>query len=351
MFQLTFDKYSLQRKEDFELSDKDLPEFAKTAVQFCLEWISGKNTFIQQTSGSTGSPKKIEISKTQLIASAKATGEFFSTDENTKLLCCLNPSYIAGKMMLVRALVWNCPIHLTEPKSNPLIGLNFSPDFVAMVPLQIEACLQQQESLEKLHAIKHLIIGGAPMNDSLKAEIIHKGVKCYQTYGMTETVSHVALAKIEAEDLVYTRLPMVEFGSDERGALWISSPMSGPDRIQTNDIIEIVDTNRFKWLGRLDFIINSGGVKINPDELAKKSAASIGGLFPGSEFFFYGEKDEKLGEKVVLYIEGEKPSDGMVEVLLAALSKNLSKYELPKMVYVLKLFERTATLKIDKLKT
>jgi O-succinylbenzoic acid--CoA ligase len=351
MFQLTFGNQTFQRKEDFELIIQDFPAFAKAALQFCSDWLSGKNTFTQQTSGSTGVPKKIEIYRAQMTASAKATQEFFKTDENTELLCCLDPNYIAGKMMLVRAMVWDCPIHLTEPKSNPLLEVGETPDFLAMVPLQVESCIRNKRSLLKLKAIRHLIIGGAPISPLLKKELIANDIKAYQTYGMTETVSHIALAKIEAGEMIYKTLPDVQIGVDDRNALWVISQMSRPDKIQTNDLIEMVGVREFKWLGRIDFVINSGGIKINPEQLEIKSSSAISRFYPDSDFFFLGEKDEKFGEKVVLYIENEKSSKDKTEVLLSMLSEVLSKFELPKVVYVLKEFDRTATSKIDKLKT
>lgn len=351
MFQLIYKNRSYTEVHEFRDFDSDAPAFAKAAFSFCQAWLSGQESFTQETSGSTGIPKKIEIPRIQMIASAKATQAFFNTDENTKLLCCLDPNYIAGKMMLVRAMVWNSSIQLTEPKSNPLLEVTIVPDFLAMVPLQLEACLQEKSTLDKLKVINHLIIGGAPISFSLKSLLVENNIQAFQTYGMTETVSHIALAKIEARELKYTILPNVAFGIDERNTLWINSPMSGPANIQTNDLVEIVDAKNFKWLGRIDFVINSGGIKINPEQLAVKASPVIKSFFSDSEFFFFGEKDDKLGEKVVLYIESEKSSPDKLEVLLSVLSEVLSKFELPKVVYVLKEFMRTATSKIDKTKT
>ena len=137
MFRLYFHDQIFQSKGDFEGAEPGIPAFAKAAFSFCFEWLSGENQFIQQTSGSTGTPKAIEITRQQMLESAKATGAFFKSNSHSNLLCCLNPEYIAGKMMLVRAMVWDCPIRLVEPRSNPFLGLsgNYQPDFVAMVPL------------------------------------------------------------------------------------------------------------------------------------------------------------------------------------------------------------------------
>lgn len=350
MFQLIFGNHTFQRKEDFELTNNDFPDFAKAAISFCQEWLSGENIFTQHTSGSTGTPKIIEISRGQMIASAKATQEFFKTDENTKLLCCLDPSYIAGKMMLARAMIWNSTVIVIEPKSNPLLGLIEIPEFVAIVPLQVEACLKDKTSLHKLKAIKHLIIGGAPVSSILKDVLIKNKIQAYQTYGMTETVSHVALAKIEAGELNYKILPGVEFGVDERNALWVKSASSNNEVIQTNDLAELINQNSFRWLGRADFIINSGGVKIHPELLESKAESAVHSIFPNSAFFFFGQKDEKLGEKLCLAIEAEDFL-GKEGKLFEILKLELAKYEVPKNIFQCSAFVRTNSGKINRPKT
>ncbi|WP_439489928.1 AMP-binding protein [Algoriphagus sp.] len=350
MFQLTLGKYKFQKLADFDLDITDFPQFAQAAIEFCRSWLSGSTSFLQQTSGSTGIPKEIELSAVQMIASAKGTQSFFRTDEGSTLLCCLDPRYIAGKMMLVRAMVWNSPIHLSEPKSNPLEGLSLLPDFVAMVPLQVETCLTDKSSLKKLKAIDHLIIGGAPISSALKEKLLENDIQAYQTYGMTETVSHIALAKITSGDLVYTFLTDVEFGLDGRGALWVTSASSNYENVQTNDLVELVDKNSFRWLGRADFVVNSGGVKLHPELLEKKSEATIHGFFPNSAFFFFGQQDDTLGEKLCLAIEN-KFGIGHSENLLIELKKVLSRFEVPKNIFIMPTFSRTESGKINRLKT
>jgi O-succinylbenzoic acid--CoA ligase len=353
MFQLNFDQLIFQSKEDFEGINPELPHFAKAAVAFCKAWLYDENNFYQQTSGSTGSPKTIEIIRLQMLESAKATGVFFNTNSKTKLLCCLNPEYIAGKMMLVRAMVWDCPIWLVEPKSNPFLDLpeDFLPDFVAMVPLQIEACLRDSQALIKLKKVSNLIIGGAPISQKLKSQLIEKNLSAWQTYGMTETVSHIALAKIEDAELEYQTLPGVEIGQNERGAIWIKSPMSGPEKIQTNDLIGLTSQTSFNWLGRVDFAINSGGVKIHPELLEQKIENLVAEFFPESRYLLYGEKDEKLGERLVLIIETSKPNVELAKLLQSKLENELGKYQAPKSIYFLPSFVQTESGKINREKT
>ena len=351
MFQLTYSNHNFRSHEDFEVEAVGFPFFAKAGIQFCKDWLSGQNNFLQQTSGSTGSPKTLEVSRSQMIASAQATQAFFQTNDETTLLCCLDPSYIAGKMMLVRAMVWNARIELIEPRSNPLLRSTEIPDFVAMVPLQVETCMQDRTTLEKLKKIKHLIIGGAPISSGLREQLIENGIHAYQTYGMTETVSHIALAKIEKGELLYRMLPNVEFGVDERKALWIKSPSSNNQLIQTNDQVELIAQNSFRWHGRVDFVINSGGVKLHPEQLERKAEKTIHGFYPYSSFFFFGMKDVRLGEKLCLAIESTDEDIEQSIQLRKALAAVMEKYEVPKNTFIVPAFSKTASGKVNRPKT
>jgi o-succinylbenzoate---CoA ligase len=353
MFQLHFNNQNFQRKEDFEIENKGFPDFVETAFTFCKAWLSGLEIFIQQTSGSTGSPKKMELMRAQMLASAQATGDFFGTNPETRLLCCLNPQYIAGKMMLVRAMVWECPIWLVEPKSNPFQDLpkDFSLDFIAMVPLQVETCLEDFQTLVKLKKVSNLIIGGAPISEKLKISLLNNLIPAWQTYGMTETVSHIALAKIGTGDLHYQTLPGVEIGQDSREALWVKSPMSGTDKIQTNDLVKITSKTSFHWLGRADFVINSGGIKLHPELLEQKSESLIREFFPDSRFFFFGEKDEILGEKLVLILEKNEPNEELAKLLQERMKSRLGNFETPKKICFLPSFIETESGKINRLMT
>jgi o-succinylbenzoate---CoA ligase len=350
MFRLHFENQVYSKAQNFEVNPNDLPEFAQAAFSFCKSWLEGEKTFFQSTSGSTGAPKQISISRFQMEASARGTGSFFKTDSNSTLLSCLNPAYIAGKMMLVRALVWNCEIYLVEPSSNPLSKVNRDFDFVAMVPLQVEASLEDENSLQKLKSIQHLIIGGAPISSKLKSNLVENGIIAWQTFGMTETVSHIALAEIGKNELLYHILPEVEIGQDSRGALWIKSEMSGPDTIQTNDLIELRSKTSFVWLGRVDFVVNSGGIKLFPELIEQKAEEVIEEIFPGISYFFFGEKDEQLGEKMVLFLEATA-SSSRTKILKERLADVLGKYELPKKIYFSPKFARTESGKINRLKT
>ncbi|WP_035454884.1 AMP-binding protein [Algoriphagus terrigena] len=350
MFQLHFDNQVFSDLSDFERDLEALPDFAKAAFTFCHAWLSGAKTFVQQTSGSTGVPKKIEVTREQMLASSIATGAFFNANESTQLLCCLSPEYIAGKMMLVRAMVWDCPIWLVEPSGIQLDAISFVPDFVAMVPLQVEKAIENPPSVATLRGVKHLIIGGASISKKLKSKLVVNSIEAWQSYGMTETVSHIALAKITQGDLLYQTLPGVEIGQDGRGALWVKSPMSRTEKIQTNDLVDLKSENGFLWLGRADFVVNSGGIKLHPELLESKAESVIQEFFPGSRFFFFGEFDEKLGQKLVLILENE-PNLETSKKLTVSLVNNLSRFEVPKEVYFSREFVLTPNGKINRSQT
>jgi len=326
---------------------EELPAFAQEAYSFCKDWLAGKDRFVQATSGSTGVPKLQEITRLQMMSSASATGAFFEVDSEFKLLCCLNPAYIAGKMMLVRALVWDCEITLVEPNADPLASQEEAFDLVAMVPLQVETSLSSPSSLEKLKAIQTVLIGGAPLSDSLHKALSQEGIAAWQTFGMTETVSHIALAPIGTGELIYETLPGVEIGVSENQCLWIQSPMSGTEKIQTNDAIELRSKNSFVWLGRADFVVNSGGIKLFPELLEKKINQWVCERYPGMSYFFFGEADDRLGQRLVLYVEG-KASQFNLEALEEELKKLLSKFEVPKRINLLPQFTYTETGKINR---
>lgn len=346
MFQLRYQSYYYSTSQSLP-NLEELPEFAQVAFAFCRDWLAGKETFTQQTSGSTGAPKLQVLSRTQMEASAAATGAFFGATTPGHLLCCLNPDYIAGKMMLVRALVWDCPITLVEPSANPILGLAEQFTFVALVPLQVEACLTEEKSRLLLQSIPHVLIGGAALPHKTQQRLVQQGIRAWQSFGMTETVSHIALAPIGTGELVYQALPGVAIGINEQDCLWIQSPMSGAAKIQTNDIIELRSKNTFTWLGRADFVVNSGGIKLFPEHLERRIAPLLEETCPGCNYFLYGEKDSRLGERLVLYVEGRVEETKRL-ALEAGFEQILGKYEVPKKVYFKVAFAYTPTRKINR---
>lgn len=310
--------------------------YLKDIGLFLNEWINDKDYIVVNTSGSTGTPKEIKLLKEHMKNSAVATGEFFKLKENSTALLCLSATYIAGKMMLVRAMTLGWNIHLVPPTSSPLKNDTIY-DFAAMVPMQVK------NSLNRLQNIKQLIIGGAPVSQNLQEQLYKVATQCYVTYGMTETCTHIAIKSldVDAKD-VYNVLPNVTITKDDRGCLVISATTISDETIITNDVVKLVSKTQFQWLGRFDSVINSGGVKLFPEQIEKKLSQLI-----TSRFFIAGIPDETLGEQVVLVIE----TDSEFELDKKVLSNLLLKYEIPKAIFFVKKFKVTPTGKVHRSNT
>ncbi len=328
-----------------------LNPYLHDSLLFCQEWLNGKEIFHLKTSGSTGVPKTIQVQRSQMMSSAKATGDFFQVEPRQNLLCCLHTSMIAGKMMLVRSMEWNSSLYLREPSSNPLLDfpLNQTFDFVALVPLQLEFCLQTTESKKLLDQIKNLIIGGAPIAPSLRKKTFLLAGNVFQTYGMTETVSHIALADLKVPgQLVYHTLPGVKIRQTSDSKLEIAAPMTNQSWLLTHDVVQMVSNSSFIWKGRADFTINSGGIKIHPEEIEAQTSEVINKLFPGRRFTIGSKPDSKLGQKVVLIIEGMDTNQSQAENLLFLIKEILPPYQDPREIYFLDSFAETVSGKVNR---
>ncbi len=319
---------------------KERKPFETIIGAFLLDWASDESTIKVHTSGSTGKPKTIVLKKEQMVNSALATGAYFQLEPKHKALLCLPCTGIAGKMMLVRAMILGLHLDYVEPSSTPFSNTDETYDFVAMVPLQV------QNSLNDLFKVKKLIIGGAPVDSSLRNKLKTLSVEAYETYGMTETITHIAVKRI-GDDSVnsFETLPNVSVTQDDRGCLVIDAPKISDQKVVTNDLVELISKTRFKWLGRYDSIINSGGIKLVPETIEEKLSSVI-----QSRFFVAGIPDKTLGQKMVLVVEGES-TDGQELLQPIKKLKTLSKYEVPKKIYFVKSFEETVTQKVDRNKT
>jgi O-succinylbenzoic acid--CoA ligase len=306
---------------------KEGEAYERAVGDFVLDWFD-QNSFIEmQTSGTTGAPKLIRVDKQAMVNSAIATGEFFGLRSGIKVLHCLPTQYVAGKMMLVRAFILGWDMDLVAPGSNPLERNETEYDFAAMVPLQAE------HSLGKLHVIKKLILGGAKVSQALSEKLSALSTEIYETYGMTETITHIA-AKRAGEE-AFTVLPNVNISKDDRNCLVIDPYKICDEPVITNDVVEIVDEEHFIWLGRYDNVINSGGVKLFPEQIEEKLSGRI-----DRRFYVKGIADEVLGEKLVLVVEGE-PFD-----IDKSAFKGLGKFENPKEVQFIEKFEETGSGKV-----
>lgn len=296
--------------------------------EFLLDWFDDKDYIEMRTSGTTGLPKLVRLEKQAMIQSALATGDFFELEPGNKALLCLPVKFIAGKMMLVRSLILGLELDIVEPTTQPL-ALNIkSYDFVAMVPLQV------QNSIEALKNVKKLIVGGAKMDASLEEKVLPlTKTEVYETYGMTETITHIAARKVGEN--VFSILPNVKIAQDDRGCLVITVPSISEDAIITNDLVEIIRENQFIFLGRIDNVVNSGGIKLIPEQIEAKLINKI-----NNRFFVTGVPDTTLGEKLILVIEGEKQEfeNNFFDVL--------DKYEKPKEIVFVPKFKENENGKL-----
>jgi O-succinylbenzoic acid--CoA ligase len=311
---------------------KEGEDFEKPVGDFLLDWFDGKDYIEMQTSGTTGAPKSITVSKQAMVHSALATGDFFDLQPGNTALHCLPVKYVAGKMMLVRAMILGLDLEFVAPSSHPLRNNEIDYDFVAMVPLQA------QNSIAELKKVKKLIVGGAALNKTLEKQLLKLPTQVYETYGMTETITHIAARKLGEK--AFTVLPGVTISYDDRNCLVIHAPRISDDVIVTNDIVELVNENQFVFLGRMDNVINSGGIKLIPEQIEEKLATKI-----QQRFFIASKTDEELGEKVILVVEGEKQSfnDDLYE--------DLDKYQKPKEVIFIPKFKETDSGKIMRKET
>ena len=316
---------------------KEGQEFEKAIGDFLLDWCSHKTTLEVFTSGSTGEPKRIQLQKTHIVNSALATGTYFNLQEGNTALLCLPVGSIAGKMMLVRAMVLGLRLDYVAPSSQPLLKIEQQYDFCAMVPLQA------QKSLHQLERVKTLILGGAAVSFLLEKELKGIPISVYETYGMTETITHVAVRQIAPRTDTYFRLlPHIEIAQDNRGCLVLKAPKVSDTPVVTNDLVKIENTDSFTWLGRFDNVINSGGIKLFPEQIEKKLSQIL-----DFRFFVAGIPDKVLGQKLVLVAEqGEENTETILEKIHH--SKLLDKYEIPKQVYGVRVFKETRTGKINK---
>jgi len=306
---------------------KEGEDFEKPVGDFLLDWFDSKNFIEMETSGTTGVPKTISVSKQAMVDSALATGDFFELQPGNKALQCLPVKYVAGKMMLVRAMILGLDLEFVAPSSHPLHNNENDFDFVAMVPLQA------QNSLSELKKVKKMIVGGAAVNKTLEKQLLKLPTEVYETYGMTETITHIAARKLGEK--AFTVLPHVTISYDDRNCLVIHAPRISPEVIMTNDIVELVNENQFIFLGRMDNVINSGGIKLIPEQIEEKLASKI-----QQRFFIASKHDNELGEKVMLVIEGEKYE------LDNSIFDSLDKYEKPKELVFIPKFKETPTGKI-----
>ncbi|WP_185851374.1 AMP-binding protein [Blattabacterium cuenoti] len=316
--------------------------FQKSILSFLKNWYDCNPVLIGFTSGTTGIPKKIFLRKKYMVECAKATVDFLDLKKNKiKGLLCLSLDYIAAKMFLVRSLIFKWNVYCIPPSSNPLKNIEESFDISSMVPIQVYSSLTKL----KIEKIKILLIGGGPVSIDLEKKLQNISTVCYSTYGMTETLGHIALKKINGLDKsnCYQAFKDISISIDKRNCLKIFSPYCMDSFIQTNDIVHIISKHKFNWIGRYDNIINSGGIKVFPELIEKD-------LFPlipyYKRFFVSSIPDKKLGERIVLVIESFPFSIQIPKYLFIGKKKFFK----PKHIFFVKKFSENSFDKFDRKK-
>lgn len=286
---------------------------------FLREWVNANDYIVAHTSGSTGKPKEIRLPKSDMLASARNTIKRFDIGNSSRLLSPLSADYIAGKMMIVRALEAECTLVIEHPSNSPLKADYGYIDLMAVVPSQCISLINNDVARQRL---KHVIVGGAPMQRQLEAKMKTMPWETYATYGMTETCSHVALRCCGEEH--YEAMPGIEFHQDNRGCLVIEAPQFSFRRLITNDMVDLTDCRHFKWLGRYDNVINSGGIKFFPEQLEKM----LEGKLP-APFYISAAKDDTWGEAVgITLLKGSIDEAGVKEIC----ERILPRYSVPKYI-------------------
>ncbi len=317
----------------------------EAAIAFLDQWRDQQSEFIIHSSGSTGEPKPFVLKREWMEWSAKVSGEIFKPTSTDRLFCCLPINKVGGLMMLVRSETWGIPVDVVEPSSNPLLTNNAG-TIISLTPYQLHHILSQPDSFERLYQYREVLIGGASLNPELELTLreFPQSTVFRHSYGMTETYSHVALRTIngaEASDF-YKPLKDVRIEQSIDHCAIVYTPYY-PEGLHTNDIIELDEQGRFKIIGRADFIINTGGVKISAEQVENMISEH---LKPSTLFVISSKPDTILGEQVVLVCTNR------VKFREADWSflDQYSHYAIPKEVYEINDMPINKSGKIDRLK-
>ena len=309
-------------------------------ADFLDEWFSESPTVQVQTSGSTGVPKVMQVEKARMEASARMTWSFLGLKAGDRALLCMPLKYIGAKMVVVRSILWGLDLYCVQASAHPLLGLGFAPEFLAMTPAQVYSSLETEEEAALLEATGHNIIGGGPVDAKLGERLLDFPNHVWSTFGMTETLSHIALRRLNgpAASDWYSPFEGVSLRLTEEGALAIHAPSVCAEEIVTNDIAELREDGCFRILGRRDNVINSGGVKIQIETVE----AQLLPVMPCA-FQITAAPDEHYGEVVAMLAEGEGAAESF-EPLFASLHA----YSRPKHIFFVPELPRTGSGKPDR---
>ena len=327
--------------------------FEESALTFIREWLTDTQTFFQQTSGSTGTPRTISITRQQMEHSARLSEQALELQPLSHALICIDTRYIGGKMMIVRSLVTKMAMWIIDPAAHPLqhLPVDQCVNFAAFVPYQIQSMLGSKHP-HLINNVDIVIIGGAELHDEFVAELGRYKCQCYAAYGMTESISHVALRTLNGRNAsrAFNTLSGVEVAADDRGCLIVKAPYLA-EHLVTNDIVEIVNNRQFRWLGRWDNVINTGGYKVLPEKLEAAIQSFVNRAGIGNRFFIHGVEDKKLGRKIVIVMEAAGHHVELIRDTMPMLAGEILPHEMPKEVLISPAFQFTDTRKINRAQT
>lgn len=306
---------------------------------FLTEWNHPDPTIEVQTSGSTGIPKRMKVRKEQMVNSARLTCDFLGLKKGDKALLCMPLQYIAGKMMVVRSLVAGLELIPREPSGHPMADIDFPLRFAAMIPLQVYNTLQVAEERRRLCQTEILLIGGGAIDKELEQQLRQLPNQVYSSYGMTETLSHIALRRLNGPDTsdYYTPFPSVKLSLSPDNTLVIDAPLVAQAPLITNDVAELLPDGRFRIIGRKDNIINSGGIKVQTEVIEEQLRRII-----PYDLAITSIPDPKFGEIIVLLVTSSQETAKGFDLGV------LPKYQRPKHLLAVNTIPLTGTGKIDR---
>lgn len=321
---LILDGKTLTAQDIAAIKSTDVEMPLPDVFNFLQRWFDESDYIAVHTSGSTGTPKTLQVEKNKMMQSARLTCEYFGLKEGDSALLCMNLRYIGAMMVVVRSLICGLNLIVRQPSGHPLANVETSLTFAAMVPMQVYNTLGNAAEREKLEKIKTLIIGGGSIDPELEKKIKNLPGNIYSTYGMTETLSHIALRRLNGEkaSMHYMPFKTVHLSVANDDTLVINAPLICSQTLYTNDIVRLYPDGSFVILGRKDNTINSGGIKIQPEEDERLLQSVI-----DVPFAITSVPDEKLGEAAILLLE--QVSEEKLDDIKTIMRRVLPPYHIP----------------------
>lgn len=314
-------------------------------------WHNGVTDLKVETSGTTGFPKTMHFTREAAMASARASLHSVPIQPGHQVLLAMDLRYVGAKMLVIRSLISGASLTVVPPSSNPFFERDLGIfNYSAFVPFQISQILNDQVSTERLEKLETILIGGGDLQPrdeeillNLKPEFIH-------TYGMSETLSHVAIRRLKARSNFFTMLEGYSFEIESEGRLSITTPFI-KEKIRTNDLAERISDKNFHWLGRADLMINSGGIKLFPDQIESKVRKVVQEIPGVEDFILTGMADPKFGEKMIMLMQCKQNLKPEKQAILEQIRTLVGRYEAPKEIHFIDSLERNENGKIDRAKT